>query len=94
MITVQELAHRLIGNDVTVDSRTSRESYVGRLAAIDYAPVENGLGPSVALVDDEDNTVIVFDVTAIASGVDDSDDEDMESDEFEEEVEEEGGFLN
>ena len=85
MSSIANLVKELLGQEVSVETRTSQGTYGGVLAMVDVAPLESAFGPTVALKDEEGKLSFVFDVSAISPGLP----QEVEDEEEEEEEEEE-----
>jgi len=88
--TIKDLAQELLGQEVTVLTRTTEHAFGGLFASIDLGTSDSRLGPTVVLKDEEGQIQLLFDVSSVTPGIAyEEDEEDGEEEEEEDEDEEE-----
>ena len=81
MSTISELSKELLGQEVTIETRTTDRSFGGVLVSIDIDPQGGRLGPTVVLKDEDGMLEFVFDISSVSPGLPEDDDEDEEESE-------------
>lgn len=91
MSIISELTKELLGQEVTVVTRTTDQAFGGIFAAIELGADDSRMGPTVALKDEEGLLSFVFDVSSLTPGIvleEEVEEEEVEEDEEEEDEEE------
>lgn len=73
---MQKWIDKLVGKEVTVITRNDETEHTGTLMEVDLEPQKHGLGPTVALENDDGTLTVAFDVEYIDEFYDDGDDDD------------------